>query len=106
MVEYFDVDQLQGVAQSAREIRIRGAWFTYPGRVVVREDDGRGIEVQDPFNDFTRMDYRAVDGSFEQGFEGNHAMSGIEEDRAKHLTRAMSKLRDKEAPGGSGVRDW
>ena len=58
VVQNPDVDERERVLEGLRERLVRPARFGNARGVIVREDDGRGIEVQRAFHDFARKHAR------------------------------------------------
>lgn len=71
MVRHPDIHQAQCLYQTFgdKPVCLTGCDFT--GRVIVCQHHGSGIVVQGAFNHFPGMDFRAVDGTGEEGFTGN-----------------------------------
>jgi len=73
MVGYPDVHQGQGVDQAPCKADIRPARLGNSRRVVVRQDDGRGIVVQGTDDHLARVDTGAIDGAAKQFLEYSNA---------------------------------
>ena len=79
MVEYSDVDELQGVLQALGDEFVSPAGFGYPTGVIVGQYHGGGVVVQGFLDDFAGVDARSVDGaavSTANILDGNSALGG------------------------------
>lgn len=60
--------------------------------MIVREDNGRRVDLQCPLHYYTGMDGSTVDGALEHFLEGQHAMPIVEIDSAEHFVLVVRKF--------------
>ena len=78
VIEHADVHQLQGFAQPARDQLVGVTGFGDAGRMVMRQDDRRGIARQRLLHDLARMHAGAVDSAAEQLIESDQPMPVVQ----------------------------
>jgi hypothetical protein len=78
VVEEPDVDEPERLLDSLSDELVRLARLGNARRMVVRDDDCRGVTLQRELDDLARMDARAVDRSAKQLLELDQAMPFVE----------------------------
>lgn len=73
--------------------------------MVVADDQRGGIDRQRSPGDFARMHFGAVHGALEQLFEGQHPVTGIEEECGENLMRASTQALGEVATCGVRIAD-
>ncbi len=100
-----DVQKAEGFLQALGDLAVCFAGLRVPARVVVKEDEGDGVELQGTFGDDPGMDFAAVDGAGEQMLGGQDVVLGVEEDDAEDFVRQVSAAGDQVAAGLLGAVD-
>ena len=86
------------LAQARGDDLVRLARFGHAGRVVVGQDDGRGIARQRLLDHFARVHAGAVHRAAEQLVEADQAMPAVEKQAAEHLVWAVAQSGNEEIP--------
>src|SRR5438445_11768849 len=100
MIEHAHIDERQRAFEFGSDVAIGLTGFGHTGRMVMREDHGRGVVRETTSHDFARMYAGAVDGATEQFLERNHAMALVEEQAGEYLVRMRADARAQEIGGG------
>lgn len=58
VIEHRHVDERQRAPERAGEDLVGDRWLGHPGRMLMREDDARGMQFQRPPQDLARIDAR------------------------------------------------
>jgi hypothetical protein len=85
MIEQANIDQRQGACKPFGDASIGLAWLAVSGRMVVAQDQRRGIVVQGTFQHFARVDRGAVERATEQRFETDQPVSRVQKQAAKNF---------------------
>src|SRR5580698_7722215 len=90
VIEHTDVDQLQRLAQAARDELIGMAGLGDSGGVVVREDDGGRVAGECLLHHLARMHAGAVDGAAKQFLESDQPVPVVQVQTAEQLVRHVT----------------
>ncbi|KII96912.1 hypothetical protein ST27_20735 [Xanthomonas phaseoli pv. phaseoli] len=99
MVQHSDVQEAQGFLQPLGDLAVSFAGLRVPARVVVKEDDGDGVELQGTFGDDPGMDFAAVDGAAKEMLGCQDVVLIVEEDDSENLVAQMCAAGDQVAAG-------
>src|SRR5688500_3190921 len=104
MVEHTNVHERERVAQTARDELIGLARLRDARRVVVREDERRGVVLQRLAHDLARMNAGTVDGAAKHLFEMNEPVAVVEMQATEHFVGPIAQLSGEElACGRRGI---
>lgn len=102
MIQNPDIDECKSFLQSLSDELIRLARLRDAGRMIVREDDCRGVVGERLAHHFARMHARPVDGAAEELFEGDQPMTVVEVQAAEHFVGPIAQMRGQE--GARSIR--
>jgi hypothetical protein len=85
MVEQANIDQVEGLSQPAGECLVRSTGFGHSRWVIMRCNQGGGVEFQRPFDYLAWIYARTVYGASEEFFKLNDPVPVVEEQRAEHF---------------------
>lgn len=91
VVQHTHVHHLQRLLQHLGQFSISDAGLGAAGRMVVAQDQRRGVVVQRALHHLSRVDDGVVDGALKQLFETQHSMLGVEKQAAEYLVRLVAQ---------------
>ncbi len=93
MIEHSNIDERQRILQSLGDTQIRLRRFDDPRRMIVVEDDGGGVVGREGvLHHDARMHRGSIDGAPEQLFNGDDAMTVVEEDATENLVGFFARV--------------
>lgn len=105
VVEDSDVKKRQRLLQAFGDLAVRFARLRVPARVVVKEDDGDGVELQGALDDDPAVDFAGIGRAGEEVLGGQDVVLGVEENDAEDFVRQVGAAGDQVAAGLVGTVD-
>ena len=105
MVQEADIHEFKGGLDPPRNPLVGLARFGDTGRVIMRQDDRRGVHRQGLLDDFTWIDAGAIYGPAKQLLKTNNSVSVIEIQAAKQLMRQVTQFGGQEGLRIGGAAD-
>lgn len=99
VVEDSDVQEAQGLLQARCDFAVGFAGLRVAARVIVKQDDCGGAELESALSNDSRVDIAPVDGPGEQMLSGQDLVLGVEEENTEHLVGQMGASSDQVAAG-------
>jgi len=104
VIDDADVDEGERLFEASCDELVGLAGLRDAGRsVIVKEDHGGGVGLDDDARDFARIHRGAVDGAAEENLAADEAVAAIEEQEAEDLVRQradlMAQVLTSESPG-------
>lgn len=105
VVQHSDVQEAQGFLQALGDLAVRFARLWIAARMVVKQDEGDGVELQGTLGDHPAMDFAAVDGAGEQVLGRNDVVLVVQEDDPEDLLWQVSAAGHQVVAGLVGAVD-
>src|SRR5690606_18479876 len=99
------LDEPEGLRELQRDAADGLARLGAPGRMVVADDDGRGIQRQRALDDLARVHRGAVDRAAKELLVADDAVARVEKKTAEHLVRQIREPRLEEPGRVAGRRE-